>query len=262
MPRFAANLSMLFTERPFLERFAAAAEAGFEGVEFLFPYDHEMADLVAARDAAGVEQVLHNLPPGDWEAGERGIAILPDRVEEFRDGVETALRYASVLGCRQLNCLAGIAPEDADPLELEATFVANLRYAAERLGEVGIRLLIEPINTRDMPGFYLSTSAQALAVMDAVGSDNLFLQYDIYHMQVMEGDIAARLGALLPRIAHVQFADTPGRHEPGTGELNFPFLFAYLDRIGYAGWASAEYRPRGGTDESLAWLAAARAGSR
>jgi len=261
MPRFAANLSMLFTERPFLERFAAAAEAGFTGVEFLFPYDHEMADLVAARDAAGVEQVLHNLPPGDWEAGERGIAILPDRVEEFRDGVETALRYASVLGCTQLNCLAGIAPEGADPRELEATFVANLRYAAERLGEVGIRLLIEPINTRDMPGFYLSTSAQALAVMDAVGSDNLFLQYDIYHMQVMEGDIAARLGALLPRIAHVQFADTPGRHEPGTGELNFPFLFAYLDRIGYAGWASAEYRPRGSTDESLGWLAAARAGS-
>ncbi|WP_029060158.1 hydroxypyruvate isomerase [Stappia stellulata] len=260
MPKFAANLSMLFTEVDFLERFDAAADAGFSGVEFQFPYAHEMGDLQERLTRCGLTQVLHNLPPGDWDAGERGIAALPDRVDEFRDGVETALRYASVLGCRQLNCLAGIAPEGADPRLLNATLVENLRYAAERLGEVGIRLLVEPINTRDIPGFFLSTSAQALEILDAVGSPNLALQYDIYHMQVMEGDIAHRIREILPRIAHIQFADTPGRHEPGTGELNYPFLFAHLDSIGYDGWVSAEYRPATTTRKGLGWLAEADAG--
>jgi hydroxypyruvate isomerase len=257
MPKFAANLSMLFTEVDFLDRFDAAADAGFSGVEFLFPYGYEMGALQERLRRRGLTQVLHNLPPGDWDAGERGIAALPDRVEEFRDGVETALRFASVLGCRQLNCLAGIAPEGADPAELRETLVRNLKYAAERLDEVGIRLLVEPINTRDIPGFFLSTSVQALEILDAVCSPNLALQYDIYHMQVMEGDIAHRLTELLPRIAHIQIADTPGRHEPGTGELNYPFLFAHLDRIGYDGWVSAEYRPETTTGEGLGWFAEA-----
>ncbi|SDT92710.1 hydroxypyruvate isomerase [Stappia sp. ES.058] len=257
MPKFAANLSMLFTEIDFLDRFDAAADAGFAGVEFLFPYAHDMGELQERLQRRGLTQVLHNLPPGDWGAGERGIAALPERVEEFRDSVETALRFASVLGCRQLNCLAGIAPEGADPQELRDTLVKNLRYAATRLEEVGIRLLVEPINTRDIPGFFLSTSAQALEILDSVGSSNLALQYDIYHMQVMEGDIAHRLQEILPRIAHIQIADPPGRHEPGTGELNYPFLFDHLDRIGYDGWVSAEYRPKTTTREGLGWLAEA-----
>jgi hydroxypyruvate isomerase len=257
MPKFAANLSMLFTEVDFLDRFDAAADAGFSGVEFLFPYGYEMGALQERLRRRGLTQVLHNLPPGDWDAGERGIAALPDRVEEFRDGVETALRFASVLGCRQLNCLAGITPEGADPSELRETLVRNLRYAATRLGEVGIRLLVEPINTRDIPGFFLNTSAQAMSILDETGSPNLALQYDIYHMQVMEGDIAHRLAELLPRIAHIQIADTPGRHEPGTGELNYPFLFAHLDRIGYDGWVSAEYRPATTTGAGLGWFSEA-----
>ncbi|WP_428699866.1 hydroxypyruvate isomerase [Stappia sp.] len=260
MPKFAANLSMLFTEHDFLDRFQAAADAGFTAVEFLFPYEFQPDEIAARLTAADLQLVLHNFPPGNRVAGERGIAILPDRVAEFRSGVDWAVAYATELGCPQLNCLAGLAPEGADPALLRATLVDNLKYAAERLERAGLRLLVEAINTRDMPGFFLNHSDQAIAVMDEVGVDNLFLQYDIYHMQVMEGDIANRLARLLPRIGHIQIADTPGRHEPGTGELNYPFLFGHLDRIGYDGFVSAEYRPLASTEAGLDWFAAARVG--
>ncbi len=257
MPRFSANLSMLFQEHAFLDRFDAAARAGFTAVEYIGPYDHA-PDVVAARLARnGLTQVLFNLPVGDWAKGERGIAILADRVDEFRRGVDNAIVYAKALGCGQVNCLAGIAPAGAARDELEATFVDNLRYASEELGKAGIRLLIEPINDKvDIPGFFLTGSRQALAIMDRVGSDNLFLQYDIYHMQVMEGDLARTIEANLERIAHIQVADNPGRHEPGTGEINYSFLFGHLDHIGYAGWVGAEYRPRAGTEAGLDWFKA------
>ena len=254
MPRFSANLSMLFGEHDFLDRFAAAAAAGFEAVEYVGPYDHPPETVAARLGENGLEQALFNLPAGDWAAGERGIAVLPGRTAEFRRSVETAITYAKALGCTQLNCLAGIAPEGADGRELEDVFVENLRYAADRLGEAGIKLLVEAINPRDMPGFFLTTSNQALRIIDRVGSKNLYFQYDIYHMQVMEGDLARTIEANLDRIAHVQIADNPGRHEPGTGEINYPFLFGHLDRIGYTGWVGAEYRPLAGTEAGLGWL--------
>ena len=255
MPNFAANLTMLFNEIDFLDRFSAAREAGFKGVEYLFPYDFDKQDLVDALQNNNLTQVLHNLPAGDWDAGERGIATMPDRLDEFREGVGQAIEYATALGCRQVNCLAGIAPEGADPEVLRSTFVSNLSYAARRLGENNIRLLIEPINTTvDMPGFYLSTTAQALDILKAVGSDNLAIQYDIYHMQIMEGDLARTLQNNLSSIKHIQMADTPGRNEPGTGEINYPFLFSFLDRIGYQGWIGCEYRPATTTTEGLGWL--------
>jgi len=256
MPRFAANLSWLFTELPFLDRFEAAARAGFQAIEYLFPYDFPAEQIAERLARYDLKQVLFNLPPGDWAAGERGLAVLPGRQEEFRAAVEKGIAYATALGCRQLHCMAGLAPIGVDPAVLRQTYVANLRHAAERLGQVGIRLVIEPINTRDMPGYYLTTSRQALELMDAVGSDNLALQYDIHHMQVMEGDLAPTMERLLPRIGHVQIADTPGRHEPGTGEINYSFLFAHLDRIGYAGWVGCEYKPLTTTEAGLGWLGA------
>lgn len=255
MPRFSANLSMLFQEHVFLDRFEAAARAGFGAVEYVSPYEHPAEAIAAQLNKHGLAQALFNLPTGDWSAGERGIAVLPDRVEEFRRSVETAAGYATALGCPQVNCLAGIAPQGTAREEVEALFVDNLKFASDRLAKAGIRLLIEPINDKvDIPGFFLTTARQALGIMDKVGSDNLFLQYDIYHMQVMEGDLARTIGANLDRIAHVQIADNPGRHEPGTGEINWSFLLPYLDRIGYRGWVGAEYRPRAGTEEGLGWL--------
>ncbi|MFQ3789197.1 hydroxypyruvate isomerase [Halomonas sp. A29] len=254
MPKFAANLSMLFTEEDFLDRFQAAAEAGFKGVEYLFPYDYTAAELKALLDEHGLVQVLHNLPAGDWGAGERGIACHPDRVEEFRAGVEQAIDYATVLGCQQVNCLAGIQPQGVSLEQARRTLVENLRYAAEKLEAAGILLLAEPINTRDIPGFFLNRTEQALSIFDEVGSGNLKLQYDIYHMQVMEGDLAPTIEKHLHRIAHVQLADNPGRHEPGTGEINYPFLFAHLDRLGYDGWIGCEYKPAATTKEGLGWL--------
>ena len=253
MPKFAANLTMLFGELPFLDRFAAAKAVGFSGVEYLFPYDFEKAVLREHLQQYGLAQVLHNLPAGDWAAGERGIAIFPDRVDEFRDGVHRAIDYARALDCRQLNCLVGVAPPDADPLELNEVLVKNLRFAATTLARENIRLLIEPINTIDIPGFYLRRTEQAVQIIADVGSDNLFIQYDIYHMQVMEGDIARTLQKQMARIAHVQLADNPGRNEPGTGEINYPFLFGYLDDIGYRGWIGCEYKPKTTTIESLGW---------
>ena len=254
MPRFSANLSMLFGEHEFLDRFDAAARAGFMGVEYLGPYDHAPEVVAARLRDNGLTQVLFNLPPGDWGRGERGIAVLPDRTEEFRRGVDTAITYARALGCGQVNCLAGIAPQGVDRTELEDVLVENLAYAAGKLKEAGIRLIVEPINTRDIPGFFLNYSSQALALIDRVGSDNLQLQYDIYHMQIMEGDLARTIEANLGRIAHIQIADNPGRSEPGTGEINFPYLFEHIDRIGYAGWIGAEYRPKAGTEAGLGWF--------
>jgi len=254
MPRFAANTSFLFTEVDFLARFDAARKAGFRGVEFHFPYEWKHEELERAARDAGVETVLFNLPPGDWAKGERGIACHPDRVPEFRDGVGQALEYARILRCPRMNCLAGIAPEDADPDQVFTTFVENLRYAAIAAGEAGLTLVMEPINTRSVPGFYLNTTAQALELMREVGADNLKIQYDVFHMQIMEGDLAKTIQAELGDIGHIQFADVPDRHEPGTGEINFPWLFGWIDRVGYRDWVSAEYVPARGTVEGLGWL--------
>jgi hydroxypyruvate isomerase len=256
MPRFAANLTMLFAEMPFLARFAAAKAAGFSGVEYLFPYDYDKADLREQLDEHGLAQVLHNLPAGNWAAGERGIAILPDRVDEFRDGVARAISYAKALDCRQLNCLVGVAPRDVDPFEMNEVLVENLRFAADALARERIKLLVEPINTLDIPGFFLNKTEQAVQLIADVRSSNLFIQYDIYHMQVMEGDIARSLQKHLPRIAHVQLADNPGRNEPGTGEINYPFLFRHLDTLGYRGWVGCEYKPKTTTVDGLGWHAA------
>jgi hydroxypyruvate isomerase len=250
---------MLFVELPFLDRFEAAAAAGFEGVEYLFPYDFEVEALASRLRRYGLTQVLHNLPAGDWAKGERGIACLPGREEEFRDGVDKAIRYATALGCGQVNCLAGIAPEGTDRRLLNATLLGNLRYAAARLSEAGIRLLVEPVNTRDIPGFFLRNTQQARTIIADADSDNLQIQYDVYHMQIMEGDLARTIKANLDLIGHVQIADNPGRNEPGTGEINYEFLFGYLDRIGYRGWVGCEYKPKGATVDGLKWMPARRA---
>jgi hydroxypyruvate isomerase len=254
MPKFCANLTLLYNEHDFFDRFAAAARSGFTGVEYLFPYDYDKNQIAERLARHRLTQVLHNLPAGNWAAGERGIACHPDRIGEFQDGVGKAIEYASALGCRQLNCLAGIAPPGVPEEKLHATFVANLRFAALKLKEAGIQLLIEPINTRDIPGFYLTRSRQAVEIIREVGSDNLFLQYDIYHMQIMEGDLARTIEENFALIAHLQLADNPGRHEPGTGEINYPFLFEHIDRLGYTGWIGCEYRPRTTTDAGLGWV--------
>jgi hydroxypyruvate isomerase len=259
MPQFAANLSMLYTELPFLDRFAAAAKAGFAGVEYLFPYAFAKEQLVEQLRANGLVQVLHNLPAGDWDKGERGIACHPDRVGEFQDGVATAIDYATALDCKQVNCLAGIAPPGFEQDKIRETFVANVRFAADRLQEAGITLLIEPVNTLDIPGFYLNRTTQALSILDDAGSDNVFVQYDIYHMQIMEGDLARTIERNLARIRHIQLADNPGRGEPGTSEINYGFLFGHLDRLSYAGWIGCEYKPRTTTQDGLGWFAPYRA---
>lgn len=259
MPRFAANLTMLFNEVPFLDRFEAAARNGFEAVEFLFPYAHEAAEIRVRLDRHKLQLVLHNLPAGDWGAGERGIACLPDRVQEFRAGVARAISYASALGVKQLNCLIGKTPAGVDAVLVRKTIVENLRYAADELSKHGLRLLIEAINTRDIPGFWLNRTAQAIELIEEVGRDNLFVQYDAYHMQVMEGDLAPTIQKHFAHIAHIQVADTPGRNEPGTGEINYPFLFRWIDKLGYAGWIGCEYKPAAGTEQGLGWLREARA---
>jgi hydroxypyruvate isomerase len=258
MPRFAANLTMLFDDLPFLDRFAAAREAGFAAVEYLFPYDHPPAELLARLRHHGLKQVLHNLPAGNWAAGDRGIACDPRRVQEFRDGVAHAIRYAHALDCPQLNCLAGKLPAGVPPQEATATLVDNLHYAARELGREGLRLLVEPINAFDIPGFFLTRTDQALAILDEVGADNLLLQYDVYHAQRSEGELAATLQRHLPRIGHIQVADNPGRHEPGTGEINYAFLFRRLDELKWSGWIGCEYKPAAGTVEGLGWMEACR----
>lgn len=254
MPKFAANLTMLFNEVPFLERFAAAKAAGFEAVEYLFPYAYDKNELAGLLKTHGLKQVLHNLPAGNWDGGERGIACHPDRVEEFRAGVDQAIAYATALGCPQVNCLAGKVPAGVTREQAHATFVANLKFAAEKLKAAGLKLLIEPINSYDIPGFFLNYTAQAAAILDEVGSDNLYIQYDLYHAQRMEGELAATAQKHLARIAHVQLADNPGRNEPGTGEMNYPFLFRHLDAIGYTGWIGCEYKPKTTTVDGLGWI--------
>src|ERR1700694_529171 len=254
MPRFAANLTMLFNEVPFLDRFERAAKAGFDAVEFLFPYPWPPGEVRSRLEANGLKLVLHNLPAGDWEKGDRGIASQRARAGECRAGVGKAFEYAPALGVTQVNCLAGKAPADVSDGALRETFVGNLRFATAELKKAGIKLLMEPINTFDIPGFYLSRTAQALSVLSEVGSDNLFVQFDVYHAQRMEGELAATLSRHLARIAHVQVADNPGRNEPGTGEINYDFLFAHLDRIGYAGYVGCEYKPAAATEAGLGWL--------
>ena len=256
MPNFAANLSFLFQEHDFLGRFEAAQRAGFKGVEFLFPYDLASPGEIAARlDDNGLTQVLFNLGQGNWEAGERGITALPGRQDDVRRAVDNALRYADALGCRQLHVMAGLVPEGADTRAYEDTFVGNLAYVAEALGREGIRALIEPLNTIDNPGYLLSTAGQAQRVIETVGSDNLLLQYDFYHRQIMEGSLAAGFAQHRAIIAHIQVSGVPGRHEPDVGEINYPYLFDMLDAAGYEGWIGCEYRPKGGTLEGLGWAA-------
>ena len=255
MPRFAANLSMLFTEVPFAERFAAAARAGFSAVEFHFPYADPAPEVAAWAQAAGVEVALFNLPPGDWAAGERGLACLPDRHSEFAEGVEQALNYAMLLDCERVHCMAGLRPWGVAEEELEANYVANLRFAADRFATVGATVMIEPINSRiDMPGYWLDDIDKALRLIETIGRSNVRLQLDLYHAQIIQGDLARSIEENIAQIGHVQIADNPGRHEPGTGEINYPFLFSLLDRLGYAGWVGCEYKPLTTTEAGLGWL--------
>ena len=254
MVKFAANLTMMFNEVDFLDRFEAAADAGFKGVEYLFPYDFDKNAIAAKLTEHGLTQVLHNLPAGDWASGERGIACDPARVGEFQDGVDQALEYATTLGCKQINCLAGIPPANINPDLLQATLVSNLTYAATRMKRVGINLLIEPINLRDIPGFYLFHTGQGRAIIEQVSADNVFLQHDIYHMQIMEGDLIPTMESNMDIIRHIQLADNPGRNEPGTGEINYPSIFSFLDKIGYDGWIGCEYKPLTTTKEGLDWI--------
>jgi hydroxypyruvate isomerase len=257
MPKFAANLSFLFADQPFPERFKKAAETGFKGVEYLFPYDYPAREVAEWLRENDLEQVLFNLAPGDWAAGERGLACLPQRQGEFAESVEQALNYAMVLDCKRLHCMAGLRPAGHDEAELEATYIANLRYAADRLATIGATVMLEPINSRiDMPGYWLDDMNKVFRLQTAVDRNNVKVQYDIYHAQIMAGDLARTLAANIQRIGHIQIADNPGRHEPGTGEINYPFLFDLLDRVGYDGWVGCEYRPLTTTEAGLGWLTA------
>lgn len=262
MPKFAANLSFLFVDAPFGERFGRAAAAGFAGVEYLFPYAWPARDIAGWLQAAELEQVLFNLPPGDWAAGERGLACLPHRQGEFAEGVEQALDYAMVLDCERIHCMAGLRPAGYDEAELTATYVANLRHAADRLATAGVTVMIEPINSRiDMPGYWLDDVAKGFRLLEAVDRDNVKLQLDLYHAQVIQGDLARTIEANIERIGHIQVADNPGRHEPGSGEIHYPYLFELLDRLGYAGWVGCEYQPQTTTEAGLGWLRQAGGGA-
>ena len=253
MPKFAANLSFIFQEVEFLDRFAAAARCGFKAVEYLSPYDHPPEVIAEQLNRHGLEQALFNMPPGDWAAGERGSGALPGREREFRDGVETALVYAKATRCRILHAMAGVLPAGLDRAEAERVYLANLRLAADRLAAQGVTLVVEPINTRDIPGYFLNTTTQAMSVIERVGHPNLKLQLDLYHVQIMEGDLAQRVRVLAGHYPHVQIAGNPGRHEPDIGEINYSFLFDLLDEIGYSGWIGCEYRPKGETTAGLGW---------
>ncbi len=255
MPRFCANLTMMFNEHPFLDRFAAASAAGFTAVEFLFPYDHVAAEIRARLDDHGLEQILFNMPPGDWGVGERGLASLPGRAAEFRDGVKRALDYAAVLGTKRLHCMAGLVPAGTAQGTAASLYAANLAWACEQASAAGVLVVIEPINHRDMPGFFLNTTDQGAAVVEAIGRDRLALLFDVYHCQVTEGDVTSRLAKLLPLVGHIQVADVPARNEPGTGELNWRYVFDRMDALGYAGWVGCEYRPARDTVSGLGWIA-------
>lgn len=254
MPRFAANLSMMFNEVGFLDRFDRAANAGFRAVEFLFPYEHPAAEVRRRLDANGLTQALFNIPPGDWAKGERGLTALPGRQAEFRDGVHKALEYAEALGCKLVHAMAGIVPAGVDPVTAGAVYAANLAWAGEQARKAGVRIAIEPINHRDMPGYFLNTQAQGAAFVEAIGTDRLGLQFDVYHVQITEGDITKRLERFMPIVAHIQIADVPARNEPGTGEIGWDYVFRRMDELGYNGWVGCEYRPAGETDAGLGWL--------
>jgi len=254
MPRFAANLSMMFNEKPFLDRFDAAARAGFKGVEFLFPYEHPPAEIRRRLDANGLTQALFNMPPGDWAKGERGLASLPGRQTEFRDGVKRALEYAEALRCKLVHAMAGIVPSGVSAVTAGGVYATNLAWAGEQAVKAGVKVVIEPINHRDMPGYFLNTQAQGAGFVEAIGRDRLGLQFDVYHVQVTEGDITKRMELHMPIIAHMQIADVPARNEPGTGEIGWEYVFRRMDALGYRGWVGCEYRPAGETDAGLSWL--------
>jgi len=257
MPRFSANLSFLFNELPFLDRFAAAARAGFHAVEFAFAYEYPPREIAARLEANSLRQVLINAPPGDYAAGDRGLAALPGREHEFAASLVTALRYALALSCPRVHVMAGIVPEGADTEQRtrqRSTFVRNLRFAAREAEEQGIELTIEPINTRDVPGYFLNTQAEAHAIREEVGAANLKVQMDLYHAQIVEGDLSEKLKRWLPHIGHIQIAGVPDRHEPDVGEVNYAHLFALLDELGYQGWVGCEYRPLSGTAVGLNWM--------
>ncbi|MCA3338562.1 MAG: 2-oxo-tetronate isomerase [Alphaproteobacteria bacterium] len=255
MPRFAANLSMMFNEVPFLDRFALAAKAGFKGVEFLFPYEHPAAEIAARLKDNGLQQVLFNAPAGDFAKGERGMAAIPGKQADFRESIKLALEYATALACPRLHIMAGLKPEGVAHDTLTAVYGANLAYAAEECAKVGVKPIIEPINHRDIPGFFLNTTDQAAAIIAAIGPEKLGMQFDLYHCQITEGDVVKRVKKHLPLIAHMQVADTPGRNEPGTGEVNWPFVFKTIDALGFRGWIGCEYRPAGETLAGLSWFA-------
>ena len=256
MPRFAANLSFLYGEHAFLDRFAAAREDGFEAVEYLFPYEHAPALLASRLREQGLQQALFNAPPGDWAAGDRGIACVPGREAEFKRAIEQALDYAEALQCPRVHVLAGLVPNGADRAPLQTLYVRNLAWAAQRAADAGVNLLIEPINRRDMPGYFLNRQDHAHAIVDEVGAPNLQVQMDLYHCQIVEGDLAAKLRQYLPtgRVGHLQIAGVPDRGEPDVGEVNYTYLFELIDALGYAGHVGCEYRPRAGTREGLGWL--------
>ena len=253
MPRLAANLSMLFNEIPFLERFAAARKAGFEGVEFLFPYEFPAAELRSRLVGEGLTQCLFNMPPGDWAKGERGVAALSGRQAEFRESVKRALDYATTMECRRVHCMAGILPAGASSTTAAAVYAANLSWAAEQAKPAGVQLTIEPINHRDMPGYFLNTQAQGAAFVEAIGPDRIGLQFDVYHVQITEGDITKNMEKFMPVIGHMQIADVPARNEPGTGEIGWDYVFRRMDELGYMGWVGCEYRPAGDTVAGLEW---------
>ena len=254
MPRFAANLSMMFTEAAFLDRFKAASEAGFKAVEFLFPYEHTREEVESKSKAAGIEIILFNMPAGNWGKGERGITCIPGREAEFRAGVEEALSYALHLGTPRLHAMAGIVPAGADAAECRKTLIENLKYAAEKLAKHDITLLLEAINTRDMPGFLVSTQKDSHSICEAVGAPNLKMQMDLYHMQVMEGDLATKLRQYASQCGHIQIAGCPERHEPDSGEIRYEYLYRLIDDLGYKGWVGCEYCPAGKTSEGLSWF--------
>lgn len=261
MPRFAANLSMLYNDVDFLDRFAAAARDGFQAVEYLFPYAYPAQELATRLQANCLQQVLFNAPPGNWDAGERGLACLPGREDEFREGIAKAIEYAQALQCPRIHVMAGLVPQGADAVTVRATYIANVRHAAEQAAQHGIQILLEPINGRDMPGFFLSRQDQAHALIAEVGAANARVQMDLYHCQIVEGDLAMKVRQYLPtgNVGHFQIAGVPERHEPDVGEVNYTYLFKLLDQLGYDGWIGCEYRPARGaaphaTSDGLGWL--------
>ena len=249
----AANLTMMFNEHDFMDRFAVAARCGFNGVEYLFPYEYPADAIREQLDENGLKQVLFDFPAGDWGAGDRGIAVQPDRVGEFQDGVGLAVKYAETLGCERLTCLAGIPDDGTDPEVAEQTMIRNLQFAADAAARIGAIVLVEPLNTRDVPGTFVSTSSHGVSLVRATVRENVRLQFDVYHTQIMEGDIATKFSELLPMIGHVQIADNPGRHEPGSGEINYPFVLDHIAKSGYDGWIGAEYMPDSDTESGLGW---------